>query len=76
MDQLGKTVMLAGIGLFGLGGLLWLTSRFLPGLRLGRLPGDVAVERDGVSFFFPITTMILASIVLTLVFWLVSAVRR
>jgi len=46
-------------------GLLW---PFLAKLGLGRLPGDIVVEREGFSFYFPITTMILISIVLTLVF--------
>ena len=46
-------------------GLLW---PFIAKLGLGRLPGDIIVRRDGFSFFFPITTMIVVSIVLTLIF--------
>lgn len=46
-------------------GLLW---PFLAKLGLGRLPGDIVIEKEGLSFYFPITTMILISIVLTLVF--------
>lgn len=38
------------------------------GLPLGRLPGDVAVKRDHFSFYFPITTSIILSIILTLIF--------
>ncbi len=37
---------------------------------LGRLPGDIAINRENVSFYFPITTGILVSIALTLAFWL------
>lgn len=50
-------------------GLFW---PFLSKLGLGRLPGDIVIEREGFSFYFPITTMILASIVLTLIFRLIS----
>lgn len=54
-----------------LAGLLW---PFLGKLGLGRLPGDIVVHRDNVTFYFPLVTSILVSIVLsvvlTLVFWL------
>ncbi|MEK7207087.1 MAG: DUF2905 domain-containing protein [Pseudomonadota bacterium] len=43
----------------------WLTK-----LGLGRLPGDIVIEREGFRFYFPITTMILVSLVLSLIFWL------
>ena len=39
-------------------------------LGLGRLPGDIAIEREGFHFYFPVTTMILVSIVVTLILWL------
>jgi hypothetical protein len=39
-------------------------------LGLGRLPGDIAIERDGFRFYFPITTSIIISLLLTLIFWL------
>lgn len=39
-------------------------------LGLGRLPGDISVERDGFRFYFPITTSIIISLLLTLIFWL------
>lgn len=48
-------------------GLLW---PWLGKLPLGRLPGDIVVKREGFSFYFPITTMVLASGVLSLVLWL------
>ncbi|MFN6357160.1 MAG: DUF2905 domain-containing protein [Cyanobacteriota bacterium] len=38
---------------------------------LGRLPGDISIQRPGFSFFFPLTTSLLLSAVLSLVFWLV-----
>ena len=46
-------------------GLLW---PLIAKLGLGRLPGDIVIRRDGFSFYFPITTMIIVSIVLTLIF--------
>jgi len=39
-------------------------------LGLGRLPGDIQVERDGFSFYFPLTTSIVVSIVVSLLVWL------
>ena len=41
-------------------------------LRLGRLPGDIVVEHQNFSFYFPITTGLLISAVLTLVLWLIN----
>lgn len=39
-------------------------------IGLGRLPGDISIERDGFRFYFPITTSIIISLLLTLIFWL------
>ena len=53
-----------------LGLLLILTALLWPWLKqlpLGRLPGDIVIQREGFSFFFPITTMILVSVVVSLV---------
>jgi len=41
---------------------------FISKLGLGRLPGDIIIRRENFSFYFPITTMILISIVMTLIF--------
>ena len=48
-------------------GLLW---PLLQKVGLGKLPGDIAVERDGFRFYFPITTSIVVSLVLSLLLWL------
>ncbi len=48
-------------------GLIW---PWLSKLGLGRLPGDIVIERDNVRIYFPITTSILISLVLSVVFWL------
>lgn len=58
---------LIGLGLFLiLVGVFW---PWLGKLPLGRLPGDIHVERDGFGFYFPITTSLLLSVVLSLLFW-------
>jgi len=66
-----------GVGavFFLLGGALWLGSR-VGWLRFGRLPGDIAVHRNGFSFYFPIVTCLLLSLVGTLALWLVGSLRR
>jgi hypothetical protein len=48
-------------------GLLW---PWLGKLGLGRLPGDIRIERDGFGFYFPLTTGILISLVISIVLWL------
>ena len=48
-------------------GLLW---PFLSRLGLGRLPGDIVVQRDNFTFYFPLMTCILISVLLSVVFWL------
>jgi membrane protein implicated in regulation of membrane protease activity len=67
MDSLGKMLMLFGAVLFVLGGLLLLGGR-LP--FLGRLPGDLVIRRESWSLYFPLTTSILVSVLLTLLLWL------
>jgi Protein of unknown function (DUF2905) len=59
---MGKTLVLIGLGIAGLGLLVMI------GLPLGRLPGDFAVRRGNFSFYFPLATSILLSIILTLIF--------
>lgn len=66
--------MVFGVILF-LTGFLLTVSRRLP-FRFGRLPGDIVYEKNGVSIFVPITSMILLSLVLTVVGWVVSRFNR
>ncbi|MDW7650811.1 MAG: DUF2905 domain-containing protein [Bacillota bacterium] len=71
MDHLGR--LLIGIGaltiLFGL--VLLLGGRF----NLGRLPGDIFVQRENFSFYFPFMTGIVISIVLSLIFYFLNRLR-
>jgi hypothetical protein len=79
MGSLGKTIVLVGLILVAAGLLLWGASS-VPALsriplvsRLGRLPDDVYVQRGNFTLYFPITTSIVVSIVLTVIF---AALRR
>ncbi|MFC4100856.1 DUF2905 domain-containing protein [Paenibacillus xanthanilyticus] len=60
MGTIPKLLILAGAALIVIG-LLWaLLGRFLP---LGRLPGDIAIEKEGFGFYFPVVTCIVISLV-------------
>lgn len=61
-----RLLVTIGLGLL-LAGLAW---PWLMRLGLGRLPGDIRIERDGFTFFLPLTTSIVVSVLLTLLFWL------
>ncbi|MFO7576501.1 MAG: DUF2905 domain-containing protein [Pelovirga sp.] len=61
-----KTLITVGI-LILLGGLLW---PWLGKLPFGRLPGDIIIDRPGFKLFFPITSMLIVSGLLSLVLWL------
>jgi Protein of unknown function (DUF2905) len=65
LSTLGKGIVVFGVILVVVGGLFWLLGK--AGLPLGRLPGDIRIEREGLSCYVPIVTMILLSIVLTIV---------
>ena len=60
-----------GVGLIVIG-LLW---PYLAKLGLGKLPGDIVIRRDNFNFYFPITTCILISVVLTGLFWLAGKLK-
>ena len=58
-----------------LGLVVW-AGQSVSWLRLGRLPGDIRIEKPGFSFYFPLTTMALLSLAATGLFWLTARVRR
>ena len=70
MAPLGKSLVLLGLVLVVAGAGLWASSS-VP--FLGRLPGDIYIRRGNFSFYFPLTTCVLASAVLSLLFF---ALRR
>jgi hypothetical protein len=63
---MSRLLIIIGL-LFIAAGLLW---PWLSKLPFGRLPGDISIERENFSFYFPLTTSILLSLLLTLLFWL------
>jgi hypothetical protein len=74
MNDLGR--LLVGLGLFLLvaGGVLLLLGR--TGLPLGKLPGDISYRGKNFSFYFPLGTSILLSVLLSVVFYFLSRFRR
>lgn len=64
VSSIPKLLIVAGIALMVLGAIRHLGSRYF---SLGRLPGDIVVERPGSRFYFPLATCILLSIVLTII---------
>jgi len=62
----GRFLVILGIALV----LVGLAFPLLQRLGLGRLPGDIVIERDNFRLFFPITTSLIVSLVLTLLFWI------
>ena len=76
----GKLLIGLGVAVALVGGLLLLADR-IPGVShlfgwMGKLPGDIFIKRDDFSFFFPLGTSIVLSVVLSLVFYLLSWIFR
>jgi hypothetical protein len=65
---MAKVLILAGIALVAIGLAVLVGQRF----GLGRLPGDIVIERENFTLYLPITTSILVSLLLSLLFWLFS----
>lgn len=67
--SLGRMLLSLG-AVIALVGLLLVVAEKFPGLRVGRLPGDISVQRERWSFYFPLGTSILVSVVLSFLLWL------
>lgn len=65
---MSRTLIVIGLVIVAVG-ILW---PWLSRLGLGRLPGDIVIERDNFSFYLPITTGLLVSLVLSAIFWLIN----
>ena len=63
---MNRWLIIAGLVLVGIG-LLW---PWLSKLPFGRLPGDIAVQRDGLSFYFPLMPSLVISVLLSILIWL------
>ncbi|MGD0658227.1 MAG: DUF2905 domain-containing protein [Syntrophorhabdales bacterium] len=67
MAALGRMLIVLGIIIVAVGLVLLLAPK-IP--HIGRLPGDIYVKKDSFTFYFPLTTCIIISLILTLVFWI------
>jgi hypothetical protein len=67
MAPLGKFLLVCGLILAGIGLLFMLSDRIG---WIGKLPGDIIIKRENVTFYFPLVTCIIISVVLSLLFWL------
>ena len=69
MGDVGRMLVVVGVVLVAVGVVLLVAGR-IPGL--GRLPGDIHVQRGNWTFYFPLATSLVLSVVLSLVFWLIN----
>jgi membrane protein implicated in regulation of membrane protease activity len=67
MSDLGRSLIVVGVLIALVGAILMLAGR-VP--WLGRLPGDIYIQRGNWSFYFPVVTSLVVSVLLTLLFWL------
>ena len=72
LPSFGRALIIFGVIITGFGLVLLLTPK-VP--WLGRLPGDILIQRDRFSFYFPLASSLLASIILSLLFWLTGRFR-
>jgi hypothetical protein len=73
MQHPGWALVIVGLVIAALGAV-WLLAPYIP--WLGRLPGDIAVERPNFRFYFPVVTCIVLSVLLTGIMWLVRYLSR
>jgi hypothetical protein len=67
IQHIGKMLVMLGLILTAIGGVLVLAGRIS---WIGRLPGDILIQKKNFTFFFPLATSVLISVILTLLFWL------
>jgi hypothetical protein len=69
LSSVGKWLVVIGLVLVGIGVLLWASGKIQ---FLGRLPGDIRIEGEHFQFYFPLATCLLLSVLVSLIFWMVS----
>jgi hypothetical protein len=69
VQYMGKFLILLGLIIAAIGGLLLFFEK-IP--WIGRLPGDIIIQRRNFTFYFPLVTSILLSVILTLIFWVIG----
>jgi hypothetical protein len=67
IQHIGKFLVIFGVIIIAIGGLLLLAGR-IP--WIGKLPGDIFIQKKNFTFYFPLATSIILSLFLTLIFWL------
>jgi len=72
VPPLARVLVLLGLALVALGLLVWLVPSWG---WLGRLPGDLRIERPGLRIYVPLMSSLLVSLVLSALFWLISRLR-
>ncbi|KHF42005.1 DUF2905 domain-containing protein [Halalkalibacter okhensis] len=72
MNTFPKVLITIGVLCIVIGGLWMLIGRFIP---IGKLPGDILIRRENSTFYFPIMTSIVISVVLSLLFFIVGRFR-
>ena len=73
LQPIGRALLLLCVVFAGVGVVLLFGPRIQ---WLGRLPGDIAIQRDGFSFYFPLTSCLLASALISLVLWVTGQFRH
>ncbi len=74
METFARYLIIAGIVLILIGGGVFLVAKL--GIPLGRLPGDIRIEGESGSFYFPLTSSILVSVILTIILNLIARFWR
>ena len=74
MTEFGRVLVAVGVLLVVVGGLVMLLGR--TGLPLGRLPGDIIYRGKNTTFYFPLVTCIVVSVILSLLLFLVERLRK
>jgi hypothetical protein len=74
MAEMGRLLLILGIALVVIGGIIMLLGR--TGVPLGRLPGDILYRGKNTTFYFPLASSILISVVLSIIFFLIGRMKR
>jgi hypothetical protein len=74
MVELGRMLVMLGVALVVIGGIVILLGR--TGLPLGRVPGDILYRGKNTTFYFPLASCILLSVVLSIVLFLIGRMKR
>ena len=72
--ELGRILVILGIALVVIGGIVMLLGR--TGLPLGRLPGDILYRGKNTTFYFPLASSILISVVVSILLFLIARMKR